>query len=157
MLLCCCAGVVAVLDRGYFANTLVYAFNKPDRPENCVCFWDTVTDERHIKYVKKLIAIRAAGENCVFATRTEDNSGQFILILCNAIGSPVDSKYIDIEVGRFVGRPPLGARRSPLACPSVCACLTVCHALCCVLPCMCVLHVTADPHRNDPVPRVCGQ
>ncbi len=55
-------------------------------------------DDRHIKYVKKLIAIRAAGENCVFATRTEDNSGQFILILCNAIGSPVDSKYIDIEV-----------------------------------------------------------
>lgn len=82
---------------GYFANTLVYSFNKPDRAENCVAFWDTVSDERHIKYVKQLIAIRASGENCVFATRTDDSSGQFILILCNAIGSPVDSKYIDIE------------------------------------------------------------
>jgi WD repeat-containing protein 35 len=45
---------------GYFANTLVYAFNKPDRPENCVCFWDTSSDERHIKYVRQLLAIRAA-------------------------------------------------------------------------------------------------
>lgn len=82
---------------GYFANTLVYAFSKPDRAENCVAFWDTVSDERHIKYVKQLITIRAAGDNCVFATRTDDNSGQYILILCNAIGSPVDSKYIDVE------------------------------------------------------------
>jgi len=83
---------------GFFAgSSLVYAFNKPERAENCVCFWDTNTDERHIKYVKSLISIRAAGEHCVFATKTDDGSGQFILILCNAIGSPVDSKYIDIE------------------------------------------------------------
>lgn len=33
----------------------------------------------------------------MFATRTDDNPNQFILILCNAIGSPVDSKYIDVE------------------------------------------------------------
>jgi len=82
---------------GYFANTLVYSFSKPDRAENCVAFWDTVSEERNVKYVKQLIAIRAAGDNCVFATRTDDSSGQFILILCNAIGSPVDSKYIDVE------------------------------------------------------------
>jgi hypothetical protein len=34
---------------GHFGQTLIYAFNKPDRAENCVCFWDTKTDERHIK------------------------------------------------------------------------------------------------------------
>ena len=26
---------------GYFAGTVVYAFNKPERTENCVVFWDT--------------------------------------------------------------------------------------------------------------------
>ena len=26
---------------GYFCNTLVYAFNRPDRAEHCVMFWDT--------------------------------------------------------------------------------------------------------------------
>jgi hypothetical protein len=49
------------------------------------------------RYVKKLMLVRGGGEHCVLATRTDDQSGQFILILCNAIGSPVDSKYIDVE------------------------------------------------------------
>ena len=26
-----------------------------------------------------------------------ENPGEYILILCNAIGSPVDSKYIEVE------------------------------------------------------------
>ena len=34
---------------GYFGKTLVYAFTKPDRPEHCVVFWDTKTDERYVK------------------------------------------------------------------------------------------------------------
>eukprot|EP00736_Rhodelphis_marinus_P014135 Rmarinus@m.4538 len=82
---------------GHFGNVIVYSFTKPERPEHCVIFWDTKTDERHAKYVKKLLAIRAAGEYCVLATKADDSSGQYILILCNAMGSPVDSKYIDIE------------------------------------------------------------
>jgi len=82
---------------GYFANTLVYSFNKPERSENCVVFWDTNSGERYTKYVKKLMTIRAAGENCVLISQSDDQSGQYILILCNAIGSPVDSKYIEIS------------------------------------------------------------
>eukprot|EP00163_Fabomonas_tropica_P007371 TRINITY_DN1709_c0_g1_i2.p1 TRINITY_DN1709_c0_g1~~TRINITY_DN1709_c0_g1_i2.p1 ORF type:complete len:1180 (-),score=292.10 TRINITY_DN1709_c0_g1_i2:85-3624(-) len=81
---------------GYFQNTLVYAFTRPDRKEHCVIFWDTETEQKHTKYVKQLLAIRAAGENCVLVTQTDDNSGQHILILCNAIGVPIESKYIDI-------------------------------------------------------------
>jgi len=82
---------------GYFSDTLVYAFNKPDRAEHCTIFWNTKTDEKHTKYVKKLMAIRAHGDMCVLATKADDNSGQYILILCNAIGSPMDSKYIDVQ------------------------------------------------------------
>jgi len=75
---------------------------------------------RYIKYVKRLLSIHAAGENCVLVTATEDEpdpvsgvvlprdgpiadstglpfADQYILILCNAIGSPVDSKYIDVR------------------------------------------------------------
>jgi WD repeat-containing protein 35 len=74
----------------------VYAFNKPDRAEHCVMFWDTETNDRYAKYVKKLLAIRACKEYCVLATKGEE-PGQYILILCNAIGSPVDSKYIEVE------------------------------------------------------------
>jgi len=82
---------------GFFSDTVVYAFNKPDRAEHCTIFWNSKTDEKHTKYVKKLLAIRACGDTCVLATKADDNSGQYILILCNAIGSPMDSKYIDVE------------------------------------------------------------
>ena len=59
-------------------------------------FWDTNSNERYAKYVKHLMAIAAAGDYCVLATRSDEDS-QFVLILCNAIGSPVDSKYIPVE------------------------------------------------------------
>ena len=35
------AAVSAPLEWGYFCNTLVYAFSRPDRTEHCVMFWDT--------------------------------------------------------------------------------------------------------------------
>jgi WD repeat-containing protein 35 len=82
----------------FFANTLVYSFPKADRAERGVMFWNVNTDERNLKYVKKLIAVRAGGEHCVFATRSDaEEKQQFALIVCNAIGSPVDSRYVDIE------------------------------------------------------------
>ena len=34
----------------------------------------------------------SSGDHCVLAVRTDDGSGQFGLIICNAIGTPVDSK-----------------------------------------------------------------
>lgn len=42
---------------------------QPDRVEQCVMFWDTETNDRYAKYVKKLISIRACGEYCVLATK----------------------------------------------------------------------------------------
>lgn len=81
---------------GFFGNTLVYAFQKPDKTETCVVFWDVERNQRCAKYVKRLIAVRAAGDSCVLVTRGEKH-GQFILILCNSIGSPVDSKYIEVS------------------------------------------------------------
>eukprot|EP01112_Ceratiomyxa_fruticulosa_P023110 TRINITY_DN8707_c0_g1_i1.p1 TRINITY_DN8707_c0_g1~~TRINITY_DN8707_c0_g1_i1.p1 ORF type:complete len:642 (-),score=109.58 TRINITY_DN8707_c0_g1_i1:206-2131(-) len=82
---------------GSFGHTIVYAFTRPDRPEHCVVFCDTKSDERYVKYVKKLLAIRAAGDHCVLVTKTDDASDQYILILCNSIGTPLDSKYTEVE------------------------------------------------------------
>ncbi|KAK9804414.1 hypothetical protein WJX72_011599 [[Myrmecia] bisecta] len=65
----------------YFADTLVYAYSKPDRPEHCVVFWDLKTSERHAKYVKRLVSIKAAGNYCVLATREEAGQAAFILYL----------------------------------------------------------------------------
>eukprot|EP00201_Polytomella_parva_P012196 CAMPEP_0175066548 /NCGR_PEP_ID=MMETSP0052_2-20121109/16571_1 /TAXON_ID=51329 ORGANISM="Polytomella parva, Strain SAG 63-3" /NCGR_SAMPLE_ID=MMETSP0052_2 /ASSEMBLY_ACC=CAM_ASM_000194 /LENGTH=442 /DNA_ID=CAMNT_0016333265 /DNA_START=239 /DNA_END=1564 /DNA_ORIENTATION=- len=81
---------------GYFCNTLVYAFHRPDRTEACVMFWDTRNNDKYPKYVRRLVAIQSFGDFCVLATRGE-GTHEHILILCNAIGSPVDSRYIDVE------------------------------------------------------------
>ena len=43
---------LAVLQWGYFSNTVVYAFNKPDRLEHCVVFWDTKNGEVSIFNIK---------------------------------------------------------------------------------------------------------
>ena len=82
---------------GFFGDTLVCAYAQPERTDATVLFWNTRTDERSVKFVGKLLAIRATKENCVLATQAEDASGQHVLVLCNAIGSPLESKYIDFE------------------------------------------------------------
>jgi len=82
---------------GYFGETLVIAYTQPERSDTTVLFWNTRTDERSVKFFKQLLAIRAASETCVLGTPADDGSAQFVLILCNVIGSPLDAKYIDFE------------------------------------------------------------
>nr|XP_054760120.1 WD repeat-containing protein 35-like [Lytechinus pictus] len=90
---------------GYCASTVVYSFTKPDRVENCVVFWDTLNSERYVKYVRNLLSVSAYGDHCVLATRADETMGQvdpsdpiqYVLVLCNCIGTPLESKYIDIE------------------------------------------------------------
>ena len=81
----------------FFAHTVVYTFNKADRQDSAVCFWNTKTGDKYQKHVKSLLSVASQGEHCVLATRNEDNINPFGLILCNSLGTPVDSKYINIE------------------------------------------------------------
>ncbi|KAK3088211.1 hypothetical protein FSP39_016191 [Pinctada imbricata] len=82
---------------GYCSNTVVYSFTKPDRVEHCVIFWDTKNGEKYVKYVRNLIAITACGDYCCLATRADETVGQYVLVLCNSIGTPLDSKYVELD------------------------------------------------------------
>ncbi|OCT79015.1 WD repeat-containing protein 35 [Xenopus laevis] len=92
---------------GYCSNTVVYACTRPDRPEYCVVFWDTKNNEKYVKYVKSLMSVTTCGDFCILATKadesqqqddreTEVNGATYVLVLCNSIGTPLDSKYIDL-------------------------------------------------------------
>ncbi|KFO69739.1 WD repeat-containing protein 35, partial [Cuculus canorus] len=81
---------------GYCSNTVVYGYTRPDRPECCVVFWDTKNNDKYVKYVKSLISITTYGDFCVLATKADENQPQYVLVLCNSIGTPLDPKYIDI-------------------------------------------------------------
>lgn len=56
-----------------------------------------------MKQVKQFIGTASCGDHCVLATRLDDEEIQvstqcdFGLILCNALGTPVDSKYVSLE------------------------------------------------------------
>lgn len=82
---------------GYFSHTLVYAVLRKERNEHVVVFRDTHTDEKYTKYIKHVTHIRSSEEYCVLVTKADDSSGQHIVIVCNDIGSPVDSKYMQLE------------------------------------------------------------
>lgn len=83
---------------GYLSNgTLIFAYQKADRIDFTVIFWDTKSEAKNFKYIKNLQIIRAFGEYCVLISKVEENSDQFQLVLCNSIGSPVDSKFVNIE------------------------------------------------------------
>jgi WD repeat-containing protein 35 len=47
----------------YLSNgTIVFSFQKADRIDFTVVFWDSKNEEKHIKHVKNLLHIKAAGE-----------------------------------------------------------------------------------------------
>ena len=56
-----------------------------------------------MKQVRQFIGTASCGDHCVLATRLDDEEIQistqcdFGLILCNALGTPVDSKYVSLE------------------------------------------------------------
>ena len=64
----------------------------------CIIFWDTTINEKHVKYMKRLQKIVAFEEYCFLIAKLDDTaSDQWLLVLCNAVGCPVDSKTINIE------------------------------------------------------------
>lgn len=82
---------------GYFSNTLVFAFRKPERNDMCIIFWDVLINEKHVKYMKRLQKIAACDEYCCLIAKNESQANQWHVVLCNAVGCPIDSKTITIE------------------------------------------------------------
>jgi WD repeat-containing protein 35 len=106
---------------GYFSDTLVYAYNQYDRPESIVVFYNTVTGEKYTKYVKNLLHVCAHGEFCALITRVDEDLSsaavtQYIIILCNAIASPVELKCAPVQpflpTASFCNRLRLGTFKS---------------------------------------------
>ena len=59
---------------GYFSQTLVFAFRKPERNDMCIIFWDISINEKHVKYMKRLQKIVASDEYCILIAKLEDSA-----------------------------------------------------------------------------------
>ncbi len=83
---------------GSMGSVLVYAFNKPERKDHGVMFWDMTSGEKYLKWIKNLIGIRASDENALLAIKSEDSvEGKYMLVIYDTIGSPIETKFISIE------------------------------------------------------------
>lgn len=81
---------------GHCGRTLVYAYARHKRNDHCIMFWDTTTNERNVKLSKTLKELAAFGQYCALLTRG-DHPGKYVVIICNNIGSPVDSRHLHFE------------------------------------------------------------
>ena len=63
-------------------------------------FWNTVTDEKYAKTVAGLSTIACCKDYCVLVTTDGDSPGQATLLLCNALGTPIESRYL--EMGTYI-------------------------------------------------------
>jgi WD repeat-containing protein 35 len=64
----------------------------------CIIFWDTTINQKHVKYMKRLQKIQACGDYCVLVAKVEDTGvDQWMIVLCNAVGCPLETKIIGIE------------------------------------------------------------
>lgn len=61
---------------GYFSNTVVYAFKRADKVEDCVVFWNTLTGEKHAKTVRNLLAITSCKDFCLLAAKVDEDASQ---------------------------------------------------------------------------------
>ena len=99
----------------YFASTVVYALNQtvpsdelsPNSSSvSTVVFWYTPSDTKHIKSVRNLLKINAHSLQCVIATKFDElgakKKNSSSLIVCNAIGTPVDMTNVDLLVSFLV-------------------------------------------------------
>jgi WD repeat-containing protein 35 len=80
------------------SDTLVYTYNVPNphAHDERIMFWNTRTDERCPKSSKPVIGLSGCGSYCLLVT-SADQLGQYSLIVCNTMGSPVDSRTIQFE------------------------------------------------------------
>lgn len=80
----------------FFESTVVCHYPKYDRSDSAVLFANTKTGERVSKFVKKLVHIASSPHSCALVSHSAEGSAPFHVMLCNAAGSPVDTKHIDI-------------------------------------------------------------
>ena len=52
--------------------------------------------QKNYKNLKGLISIAASGDHCVLATNQDEGNG-YILLLCNALGTPIDTKQVKLS------------------------------------------------------------
>ncbi|CAN0039173.1 unnamed protein product, partial [Ectocarpus sp. 13 AM-2016] len=74
-------------------EVVAYAYQKADRMDTQVCFWDLKAGERRVKPHRNLKLICGGGEHVCLVTGPDDR-GRHSLILVNSIGSTLEERVL---------------------------------------------------------------
>ena len=75
----------------FFSNTLVYSYLS-EADHHTLVFWDIKNEKINYKYIKNMIDICAKSPFCLVAAQI--NYINYLLILSNSIGCPINNKII---------------------------------------------------------------
>lgn len=93
-----CASIKPNYKWCYLGNgTVVFAYQKSDRVDFCLVFWETKTDRKIFKYVKDLSEIKGEGEYCAVFSKVNDDATVQI-DLCNSLGTTLETKFVSLDV-----------------------------------------------------------
>ncbi|EJD74175.1 WD repeat protein 35 [Loa loa] len=81
----------------YCGQTVIYSYEKVESKEHFVVFFQTKLEEAYLQCVKPIVALAASNEHCILISRVENQIGQYLMQICNGIGTTIDSKYINLE------------------------------------------------------------
>jgi WD repeat-containing protein 35 len=79
----------------FAGDVLVYVYNRVERVDSILVFWNSKSEEKYVKYVSGGVhSIHSFGEFCLVVT---DGPDGYILTVYNAIGTCVESRSIPYE------------------------------------------------------------
>ena len=81
----------------YFKQTVVFSYTVLDKVEESVMFWNVNSNERWTKSIRGLQYLNASGDTCVLICRPDETQQQSLIQLVNNIGSPLETRFIDLE------------------------------------------------------------
>ncbi|CAI4227348.1 unnamed protein product [Auanema sp. JU1783] len=82
---------------GYCGQTVIYVYERDDRNEFRIIFFETKLEETYKRSIKNFEQIACYGDYCIIVNRANDAMGTFYVQLCNSIGTPLDYKYVEVE------------------------------------------------------------
>ncbi|CAD6193079.1 unnamed protein product [Caenorhabditis auriculariae] len=81
---------------GYCGHTVIYVYEREDRNEFAVVFYETKLEEVFTKSVTKFEQIACHESYCILVNQQNDTNGTYFAQLCNGIGTALDFKYTDV-------------------------------------------------------------
>nr|CCC90607.1 unnamed protein product [Trypanosoma congolense IL3000] len=80
----------------YFHKTVVFSYNRPDRTDDSVMFWNTRSNERVIRHIRGLLHLQACRSACLLVNSPSDERC-CVVQLVNSIGCPIETRMVDMD------------------------------------------------------------